>query len=401
MPAVLTHEQSASLSAKLDIIGASGAGADPSSVPQARRQRAIAAFAKVLGIEQARIERHVHMGRVAISTVISAILNAEVRPLPRAAKMADLIKAFLTAVSEDAAQQAQPANISRGAGPDTDPGAGGGAAFSAITQAAHSGSASAQHRLGTLYANGQGGVEQDDKLAVQWYRAAAEQGHVDAQNCLGVMCASGRGTTQDEEEAVRWYRAAAALGHSEAQYNLGNMCVNGRGTRQDNEEAVSWYRKAAFLGDSDAQYNLANMYANGCGVPNNDKLAMYWYHEAAGQGDADACFNLGVMYANGRGVDIGLAHQGAAAFDSQREQRNDEKAVHWFRKAVRRGSVSAQYNLGHMHAMGRGVQQCYRQAYAWFAAAAANGHAEASEAQNDAATRLTPTQLDEAKQLAA
>ncbi|MGL4734265.1 MAG: tetratricopeptide repeat protein [Enterovibrio sp.] len=44
-----------------------------------------------------------------------------------------------------------------------------------------------------MYANGQGGVEQDNKLAVQWYCAAAEQGDADACFNLGVMYANGRG----------------------------------------------------------------------------------------------------------------------------------------------------------------------------------------------------------------
>ncbi len=37
----------------------------------------------------------------------------------------------------------------------------------------------------------------------------------------GVSYAEGRGVSKDESKAVQWYGAAAAQGHAQAQYNLG------------------------------------------------------------------------------------------------------------------------------------------------------------------------------------
>jgi TPR repeat protein len=98
------------------------------------------------------------------------------------------------------------------------------------------------------YAKGEG-VPKDESKAVHWYEAAAAQGHDKAQYSLGmfisyqycfVSCVvakrrsrtsagvrydEGRGVTQDKSKAVQWYAAAAAQGHAEAQYNLGTSVL--------------------------------------------------------------------------------------------------------------------------------------------------------------------------------
>jgi TPR repeat protein len=81
---------------------------------------------------------------------------------------------------------------------------------------------------------------------------------------------------------------------------------------------------------------------------------------AAAQGHADAQFNLGFMHAKGRGVpqDYGLA-------------------LKWYRLAAAQGHAKAQSNLGVMYYKGNGVPQDYVEAVKWFRLAAAHGNAEA------------------------
>ena len=67
------------------------------------------------------------------------------------------------------------------------------------------------------------GVSQDLAEAAQWLRRAAEQGHTDAQNNLGVMYAQGHGVPRDLSEAERWLRMAAEQGHTDAEHNLAAM----------------------------------------------------------------------------------------------------------------------------------------------------------------------------------
>ena len=58
-------------------------------------------------------------------------------------------------------------------------------------------------------------------------RQAAEQGHAEAQNGLGLAYEDGRGVPQDQQEAAKWYRKAAGQGHAGAQYQIGGMYYKG------------------------------------------------------------------------------------------------------------------------------------------------------------------------------
>ena len=148
------------------------------------------------------------------------------------------------------------------------------------------GNAVAQHKLGVMYAKGQG-VPQDDKEAAKWFRLAAEQGNADAQNDLGWIHDNGRGVPQYYQEAVKWYRKAAEQGHAFAQYNLGVMYERGVGVAQDYKEAMKWYRLSAEQGDADAKNNLGAMYAKGLGVP-QDKVLAYALFNVSAAGDPAA-----------------------------------------------------------------------------------------------------------------
>ncbi len=55
-----------------------------------------------------------------------------------------------------------------------------------------------------------------DFAAAAWYRKAAEQGVVDAQNNLGLMYGRGQGVPQDYVRAHMWLNLAAANGNANA-----------------------------------------------------------------------------------------------------------------------------------------------------------------------------------------
>jgi TPR repeat protein len=93
------------------------------------------------------------------------------------------------------------------------------------------------------------GVPQDGKLAVQWYREAANQSHAHAQYILGVMYYNGQGVPRDYKLAVQWYRKAAERGHEYAQINLGGMYDRGQGVPQDSVTAHMWANISAANGN--------------------------------------------------------------------------------------------------------------------------------------------------------
>jgi TPR repeat protein len=121
----------------------------------------------------------------------------------------------------------------------------------------------------------------DFMLAARLYLPLAERGDASAQARLGAMYATGQGVPLDYQEAVKWYRKAAQQGNAQAQVGLGVLSVQGRGVPQDAQEAVKWYSRAAKQGDGPAQFGLGLMYDTGRGVPQDFMRAHMWYTVAA------------------------------------------------------------------------------------------------------------------------
>jgi TPR repeat protein len=168
---------------------------------------------------------------------------------------------------------------------------------------AEKGIAIAQNNLGVMFDHGLG-VEENDKMAVAWYRKAADKGNAQAQYSLGLMYGNGHGVTEDDRAAVKWYRLAAEQGSKNAQFHLALVYDFGEGVKEDDSVAAQWYQKAAELGDFRAQYNLALLYDFGNGVPKNPAKAAQWYERAAKQGDAKAQYALAASYFKGEGVGL-------------------------------------------------------------------------------------------------
>lgn len=154
---------------------------------------------------------------------------------------------------------------------------------------------------GKNYYLGQNGMTKDYGEAAKWFRKAADQGYVNAQNALGVMYYDGRGVAKDYGEAAKWYRKAAEQGNAAAQRSLGYMYQFGYGVTKNYQEAIKWYTKAAEQGNATAQADLGYMYGGGYGVQKNYDEAIKWYRKAAEQGNKDAQDNLEYMYKKGYG----------------------------------------------------------------------------------------------------
>jgi TPR repeat protein len=163
----------------------------------------------------------------------------------------------------------------------------------------HPPGADAQFRLGLAYVKGEG-VPRDYTEAATWFRAAAAQGHLEAEATLGGAYELGRGVKRDYAEAAAWYRKAAQQGYPLAQELLGYLYEAGKGVPRDYAEAETWFEKAADQGDANAQYRLAVLYEGGeHGLPHDYPQAAAWYRKAAEQGLASAQFCLGVLYESG------------------------------------------------------------------------------------------------------
>ncbi len=80
-------------------------------------------------------------------------------------------------------------------------------------------------------------------------------------------------------------------------------------------------------------------------MPRDNNEAANWFRKAADQGISDAQYNLGLLYLIGRGV-----------------SKNEAEAAAWFLKVAEQGQVDAEFGLGLMHESGRRVPKGKRPA---------------------------------------
>ena len=90
--------------------------------------------------------------------------------------------------------------------------------------------------------------KKDYTTALKVFRSLANQGNATAQFKLGSMYARGEGVPQNYTTTVKWYTLAAKQGHEAAQFNLGWMYENGQGVTRNDKTAVKWYRLSAGQG---------------------------------------------------------------------------------------------------------------------------------------------------------
>lgn len=112
-------------------------------------------------------------------------------------------------------------------------------------RAAEDGEAHAAFWLGVAFEQNRYGTT-DLVEAAKWYRVSAEQGYEDAEYSLGCMYEWGEGgLSQDYKLAVEWYRRAAEHfpvrgGASPARARLGYLYADGLGVPKDYVQAYFW-----------------------------------------------------------------------------------------------------------------------------------------------------------------
>ncbi len=116
------------------------------------------------------------------------------------------------------------------------------------------GDADAQFNLAQAYRFGRG-VPMDMKQAEDWYRRAATQGHVQAEDNLGlIMFQNG-----DRQGSMRFIERSASRGEPRAQYVLGTALFNGDFLAKDYVRAYALMTRASASGLSRASSSLAQM----------------------------------------------------------------------------------------------------------------------------------------------
>ncbi|HSY92799.1 MAG TPA: tetratricopeptide repeat protein [Candidatus Binatus sp.] len=240
----------------------------------------------------------------------------------------------------------------------------------ALQSSAAKGDAVAERKLAEAYDKGVG-VDQNDQLAANLYRKAADQGDAEAQNKLGVMYSLGRGVEKSNEDAVRWYHASAKKGYAPAMFNLGAAYYNGDGVPSDLDMAYAWFLLSQEAGNSaakgavtrtaqemkpiikaDALEHVGAMYLKGDEVPQDSSAGLRWYNEAARQSDS-AKMALANMLIAGKSV-----------------PQDFPSAMNLCRQAADDRFAAGQYCVGYLYENGFGVEKNLIEATKWYELAA-------------------------------
>lgn len=119
---------------------------------------------------------------------------------------------------------------------------------------AAAGDADAQFNLGQAYKLGRG-VNVDLKVAEEWYRKAAVQGHPQAGDNYGLALFQ----NNKRDRAVPWLEKSVARGEPRAQYVLGTMYFNADVVKRDWVRAYALMTRASSAGLPQANATLAQM----------------------------------------------------------------------------------------------------------------------------------------------
>lgn len=125
-----------------------------------------------------------------------------------------------------------------------------------LERAAQAGHAGAQVRYGYILDKAE-----ENEEAMKYYRLAAEAGDAEGAYSLGTMYANGDGVERDYAQARSWYEQAAENGHVEALETLGIAHHEGAlGLDKDPEYGRQLLQRAADIGSENARQLLDNKY---------------------------------------------------------------------------------------------------------------------------------------------
>ncbi|MCR4907771.1 MAG: hypothetical protein K5985_03005 [Lachnospiraceae bacterium] len=262
-------------------------------------------------------------------------------------------------------------------------------AYKYFEKAANEGSINALNCIGEMYAYGRY-VGKDQSQAVKNYKEAAEQGNEFALRNLGICYAYKWGVEKDLKEALKNLQKAADAGNTSALYDIASIYYD----EEDYQKALDYYKQAADRGNVDAMNKLGDLYGPIYRVEEvidqDYNKARKYYEMAAEKGSGLALNRLGDMTERGlglgkpdyelaknyyeKGMETGDAYWAAASclaigqlYDMGRVgEHDDSTAYYYYRKAAEMGNITAPYNVAKMYEYGKGVKQDIELAKIWY-----------------------------------
>lgn len=160
--------------------------------------------------------------------------------------------------------------------------------------------------------------DDQQQSAVELIKQSAEQGNVAAQLTYGMICEQQAG--EDEDCTRHWLCAATRGGRARAAGMAGWLYLTGRGAPQNTDLAVDLLTFAAERDEPPAQNQLAKLLETGSIGTADPVTAARWYQRSAENGFAPGQFEYGRILAEGIGVTA-----------------NQTMARYWMQKAAEQG----------------------------------------------------------------
>lgn len=258
--------------------------------------------------------------------------------------------------------------------------------------------------------------------SIEHLRTAAAQGHVGAENGLGLAYKLAIGVAADPKLAVEHFERAAARGHPSAAFQLG-MAYRGVWGKlpQDNEKAFRLYQQAAEGGAPGGMYSLGLAYLRGIGTAVDHKLAREWMHKATVHEDPAAVYELALMQKSGvggpmdkaegvrllrmsadRGYPPALAALGHYYLKPDDGRTADPSiGASYIRQAAVKRYANAELTFARLYENGEGVERNLVQAFLYYALAQHHGVAAATDGLERVRKQMSPADLETATKLVA
>jgi hypothetical protein len=223
----------------------------------------------------------------------------------------------------------------------------------------------AMYYVGNCYLNGDG-LTQSAEQAIKWYKLAAGKKNVHAQWTLAQCYRIGNGTSINYDQALYWYAESLSKGYSRAFKQLmtdsipdSPFATYAKGVKayydKDYDTALKYFKAVEKAKISDGKVMEAVILGNSAYAKYNLKKSAKLFKEAA-KTNAQAMYLLGMLYETSTGVDQDMA-----------------MSVEYISKSAEIGYSNAECALADMYYEGRGVDQNYETAVAWYAKAYEQG----------------------------
>ena len=128
--------------------------------------------------------------------------------------------------------------------------------------------------------------------------SSANDGFVKAECQLGIQLLKGEFIEQNYENAFKYLNLASQKGNLDAKWNIAYMFQNGFGVTQDNSKAFQTYLELAEVEYPMAMTQVGLSYLSGEISEIDEDKAIHWLKKACDKNDIDALVNLGNYYYN-------------------------------------------------------------------------------------------------------